>query len=126
MGLIHADLCLKNPRLPALKPMDVKALVDTGSLHLCVPRHVATQLQLEVHDTREVRIADGSLHTVDYVGPIAIYFDNRMCLTGALVLGNEVLLGAVPMEDMDVLISPAKQQLVVNPANPNIAVSVVK
>ena len=43
-----------------------------------------------------------------------------------MVLGDEVLLGVVPMEDMDVLVSPATQTLVVNPANPNIARAIVK
>ena len=53
-------------------------------------------------------------------------FENRACYTGALVLGDEVQLGAVPMEDMDLLISPAKQSLIVNPQIPNIAASVAK
>lgn len=43
-----------------------------------------------------------------------------------MVLGDEVLLGAVPMEDLDVLVSPAKQALIVNPESPNIAMSVAK
>jgi hypothetical protein len=30
------------------------------------------------------------------------------------------------MEDMDVLISPAEQSLIVNPESPNIAMSIVK
>ena len=60
------------------------------------------------------------------MGPVAIRFDNRGCFTGALVFGDEVLLGAVPMEDMDVLVSPATQSLVVNPDSPNIATSVAK
>jgi clan AA aspartic protease len=126
MGLIHADLTLGNPRKMEQSKMTVTALVGTGSLHLCVPQHVVTQLGLEGFDRREVTIADGSIHSVPYVGPVAVHFENRRCLTGALVLGNEILLGAVPMEDMDVVISPARQQLIVNPANPNIACSVVK
>ncbi len=44
----------------------------------------------------------------------------------ALVLGDSVPLGAVPMEDMDVLISPSQQALNVNPESPNIPVSVAK
>lgn len=53
-------------------------------------------------------------------------FENRGCFTGALALGDEVLLGAVPMEDMDVLISSARQTLIVNPESPNIAISIAK
>ena len=53
-------------------------------------------------------------------------FQNRSCFTGALVLGDEVLLGAVPMEDMDLILSPAKQAVMVNPESPNIPSSMAK
>ncbi len=104
----------------------MKSLVDTGSLHSCVPEHVAIQLELEELYKREVTIADGKKHLVPYMGPISIKFKNRGCFTGALVFGDEVLLGAVPMEDMDVLKSTAKQALIINPESQNIAMSVAK
>ncbi|MEK6556873.1 MAG: clan AA aspartic protease [Candidatus Margulisiibacteriota bacterium] len=126
MGLIRADLQLKNPKNSTLQTMNVSALVDTGSLHLCIPETVALQLGLEELYKREVSTADGKEHLCSYVGPIQVSFENRSCFTGALVIGNEVLLGAVPMEDMDILISPAKQMLIVNPESPNIARSIVK
>lgn len=126
MGLITARIELSNPRNSGIKPMTVKSLVDTGSLHLCIPEHVAIQLELEELYKREVTTADGKKHLVPYMGPVVVKFENRGCFTGALVFGDEVLLGAVPMEDMDVLISPAKQALIVNPESPNIAMSVAK
>jgi len=126
MGLINAEIVLGNPRNREINPMTVKALVDTGALHLCIPAHVAIQLELEELYKREVTTADGKKHLCPYVGPIELKFANRGCFTGALVLGDEVLLGAVPMEDMDVVISPAKQMLTVNPESPNIAMSIVK
>ena len=70
--------------------------------------------------------ADERSHVVPYVGPIQIRFQNRTCFTGALVIGESVLLGAVPMEDMDLVISPSRQTVVVNPASPNIPSAVVK
>lgn len=126
MGFIIAAIELSNPRDRNIKPMQVKSLVDTGSLHLCVPEHVAIQLELEELYKREVTTADGKKHLVPYMGPVVVKFENRACFTGALVFGNEVLLGAVPMEDMDVLVSPAKQALIVNPESPNIAMSIAK
>jgi len=126
MGLISADIELSNPRDKNIKPINVKSLVDTGSLHLCVPEHIAIQLELEELYKREVTTADGKKHLVPYMGPIVLKFENRGCFAGALVFGDEVLLGAVPMEDMDVLISPAKQALIVNPESPNIAMSIAK
>jgi clan AA aspartic protease len=124
MGLVFADLELSNARDDALRPMTVRAMVDSGGLHMCLPQHVATQLGLVALDRRTVTTADGAEHLVDYVGPLKVRFENRQCLTGALVLGDQPLLGAIPMEDMDVLIDPARQALAVNPRNPNIPASV--
>jgi clan AA aspartic protease len=126
MGLIKAEIELSNPRDQNIKPIKVKSLVDTGSLHLCIPEHVAIQLELDELYKREVTTADSKKHLVPYMGPIALKFENRGCFTGALVFGDEVLLGAVPMEDMDVMISPAKQALIINPESPNIAMSIAK
>ncbi len=126
MGLIRAKLRLANPRDPALQPMQVTALADTGALHLCVPEHVAVQLNLEELDRREVTVADGTKRSCAYVGPVEVKFGNRACYAGALVMGDEVLLGAVPMEDMDLVLSPARRAITVNPDNPNMAGSIVK
>jgi len=126
MGLVKAQIELSNPRKCDVIPIKTVSLVDTGALHLCIPEHIAIQLKLDELCKREVTTADGKKHLVPYMGPISIKFENRACFTGALVLGNEVLLGAVPMEDMDVLVSPAKQALIVNPESPNIAMSIAK
>jgi clan AA aspartic protease len=125
MGMVFADISLGNPRLTALQPMVVSSLVDSGAYWLCIPEHVQLQLQLDELEKREVTLADGRKQIVPYVGPVQIRFENRMCFTGALVLGTQVLLGAIPMEDMDVLIHPLKQKLIVNPESPNIAAGLV-
>ncbi|MBI1883211.1 MAG: clan AA aspartic protease [Chlamydiae bacterium] len=126
MGYIHAEIQLKNPRLPKLKMVLAKAMVNTGALTLCIPEHVALQLRLEENNKREVTAADGKRHLVSYVGPVEMIFENRHCFVGALVLGDEVLLGAVPMDDMDLIISPAHRKLVVNPESPNFPHALVK
>ena len=126
MGLVQTKIILSNPRNKDLRPIEVKALADTGALHLCIPEHVKIQLELEELDIREVTTADGKKHRCSYVGPIAIKFENRGCFTGALVFGEEVILGAVPKEDMDIIVPPARQTVIVNPESPNIATSVVK
>jgi clan AA aspartic protease len=126
MGLIRTDLTLRNPRDPSLAPLMVRALVDTGALHLCIPAHLAIQLKLDKLEDREVTTADGIKHLCPYVGPIEVHFGNRGCFTGALVLGDEILLGAVPMEDMDLVVSPASRSVTVNPASPNVPSSTAK
>jgi len=126
MGLIRTDITLRNPRDRSLAPLTVKALVDTGALHLCIPEHLAIQLKLERLEEREVTTADGVKRLCAYVGPIELHFGNRGCFTGALVLGDEILLGAVPMEDMDLVVSPATRSVTVNPASPNVPSSTAK
>ena len=126
MGLVNGKILLKNPRLPELAPVDVVALADSGAVHLCIPEHVRIQLKLEAIDNKEVTLADGSKKLVPYVGPIELRFKNRVGFAGALVMGDQVLLGAIPMEDMDLIIIPKTRALDVNPDSPNIASSIVK
>ena len=126
MGLVNAKLNLQNPRLPNLDSVDVVALADSGALHLCIPEHVQIQLQLQTIDSREVALADGSKKLVPCVGPVELHFKNRVGFAGALVIGDQVLLGAIPMEDMDLVIIPKTRTLDINPDSPNIATSIVK
>jgi clan AA aspartic protease len=126
MGLVNADVTLRNPRKPELAPVKVAALADSGSLHLCIPEHVRIQLELEEIDKKEATLADDSRKLVPYVGPIEVRFRNRVGFVGALVMGNQVLLGAIPMEDMDLTVVPSTRSLEVNPSSPNIATSIVK
>ncbi len=126
MGLVYTSLTLSNPVIQELKSITISALVDTGSTYLCIPEHIAYQLQLKEHQKREVTLADGSIRQVPYVGPIQVNFDNRVCFVGAMVLGDSVLLGAVPMEDMDLVVHPKTFSVVVNPNNPNIAHGMAK
>jgi hypothetical protein len=73
-----------------------------------------------------VTLADGSETLIPYVGPVSVRSANRRCFVGALVMGDEVLLGAIPMEDMDLVVSPMRREVTVNPASPNIPSSLAK
>ena len=126
MGLIHASIALSNPRDADLAPLPVRALVDTGAVNLCVPEHVAVQLKLEELEQREVTVADGRHTLVPYVGPVQVRFENRSCFTGAFVLGENVLLGSIPLEDMDLVVNSRLEQVTVNPDSPNIPSAIVK
>jgi hypothetical protein len=83
-------------------------------------------LQLNPIDNKEVTLADGSKKLVPYVGPIELRFKNRVGFVGALVMGDQVLLGAIPMEDMDLVIIPGSRTIDINPNSPNFASSLAK
>ena len=78
MGIITTTVELSNPKLPKLSPLNVSALVDTGAMTICIPQHVAVQLELSEIEQREVTTADERSHVVPYVGPIQIRFQNRL------------------------------------------------
>ena len=126
MGLVNAKIQLRNPRRPELEAVEIDALADTGAVHLCIPQHINIQLGLEEKDTKEVILADGSRKVVPYVGPVELRYENRIGFAGALVMGDEPLLGVIPMEDMDLVVVPRTRQVIVNPLSPNVASSVAK
>jgi clan AA aspartic protease len=139
MGLIYADIELVNSGdlelvrrgyldIDDVKRMHINILVDTGSYMLAINENIQAYLQLPVVEKRRARLADESIVTCDIVAPIEIKFKNRRCSCSAIVLpGNaEPLLGAIPLEDMDVVINPLRQELTVNPESPDIATMTMK
>jgi hypothetical protein len=72
---------------------------------------VRERLQLAQVAEREIIFPDSTKRVVPYVGPVEIRFKNRVCFVGALVIGDKVLLGSIPMEDMDLVVIPRARRL---------------
>lgn len=121
MGLVYSDFTLRNPRKRGLPSKVVRALVDTGANILCIPPALAHELQLDEVEKREVKLADGATHWVPYVGPVQLSFGDRHCFGGALVLGDEVLVGAIALQDLDLVVHPTLEKVTPHPASPQIA-----
>ena len=139
MGLVYADIELINAIDLGLvrrykigedevKRMKVNMLVDTGSVYMCINETVQEQLQLDIIEKRKGQLADGRVVEYDVVGPIEVRFENRRCVVDAMVLpgDNELLLGAIPLEDMDVMVHPYRRELIVNPEHPHFAQMTLK
>ena len=126
MGLIYAEIELINGEDLVLarrnfigedeiKSMRVNMLVDTGSIYMCINENIQEQLQLPILEQRKGQFANGHIVEYDVVGPLEVKFKNRRCTVNAMVLpgDNEPLLGAIPLEDMDVIVHPYRQELIV-------------
>lgn len=111
-----------------IKQVKVKALVDSGAYMLCINENVRAQLDLPIIEKQFGTLADETLIEFDVVGPVEVRFENRSTSVRATVLPGdaEILLGAIPMEDMDVLIDPRGEKLVVNPKHPYVATKHLK
>jgi len=128
MGLIYADLELVSAedvllerrgyiKKEQIKKEIVTALVDSGAYMMCINEHIQAQLDLMKVGTSEAEMADGTILQVDVVGPLIVNFKNRTTSCNAMVLPgeSEVLLGAIPMEDLDVVLVPRLQTIDINP-----------
>ena len=126
MGLTYATLKLTN--LFSRQSVEISALVDTGATFMCVPEEVAIQLGFDITEVSRqvVTLADGHQRKVPKIAPIEIAFGNRTYVTEAVVLGNEALLGVIPMEAMDLIVDPRQQMLIANPQHPNYPVASAK
>lgn len=134
MGLVHAEIEIINGGdlemvrrnfldQDDVKRMTVTMLVDTGAYNLCINEEIQEQLQLPVVEKRKGMLADGSIREYDVVDNVQLRFKNRATTCRAMVLpgSSEPLLGAIPLEDMDVIIHPQRQELIVNPDHPYFA-----
>ena len=138
MGLVYAEIELINGDDLAFQRRDwaytqirrvtTTALVDSGALDLVINEQVQQQLNLPVLDQRTIWLADDTTREVDMVGPVEVHFENRSTIVKAIVLpgAEHVLLGAIPLEGLDVFIDPVQERLVVNPKSPNMGTSQVK
>ncbi len=139
MGLVYADIELINSAdlemarrniigEEEIKRMRLSMLADSGAYMMAINENIQSQLELPFIEKRKAVMADGSVQEFEVVGPVMVKFANRTAVCNAFVLdGNsEPLLGAIPMEEMDVLIHPLRQELIVNPEHPNYAVLKMK
>ena len=134
MGLIYADIELINGDDLALarrymigeeevKRMPLVALVDTGSYMLAINESIQEQLQFPIVEKRKAQLANGHIVECDVVSSVELRFKNRQTTCRAMILpgDSEPFLGSIPLEDMDVLIHPLRQELIVNPEHPYFA-----
>ena len=139
MGLTYASVELINRDDLALvqryiigeeevRRMHVEMLVDSGAYMLAINESIQEQMQFPLVEKRKFELGNGNIVEYDVVASVEVKFKNRRTNWSAVVLAGstEPLLGAIPLEDMDVLIHPYRQELIVNPEHPYFAVMKMK
>ena len=125
MGLVYEDITIKNAgdvtsvrrgyvKEPEIRQISITALVDTGAETLVISEALRQELGLEVVREKKVSLADKSSVLCPVTEAIEIHWKDRSTVAQALVLQetNEVLLGAIPLEGLNVMIDPGNQKLV--------------
>ncbi|GHU23882.1 hypothetical protein FACS1894164_09230 [Spirochaetia bacterium] len=125
MGIVYTEITLKNAgdisavdrgyiTEKQIRHVTVTAMVDTGAGMLIISEKVRAALGLNIRGLREVTLGNNQRERCKLTEPVEVMWKDRLCNCSALVVpGQEgVLLGAIPLEDMDLMVNPAGQELV--------------
>jgi clan AA aspartic protease len=125
MGMVYAEITLKNAGDESdvfrghrnekdIRQTTVTALVDTGAGSLVISEKVCARLGLRIEGERSATLANASRELCKITEPVKIYWKDRFTACPALVIPGtvETLLGAIPLEDMDLIVNPARRELV--------------
>ncbi len=137
MGAVRAKIQLKNaideelvnrgllaPNL--LRQVEIEGLVDTGAVALIIPQKIVEELGLRIRGQRIAQYANGSEESIPFTGPVIVTWEGRETVDEALVVGNEVLIGQVILEKLDLLVDCKNQRLMPNPEHPDYPVAMIK
>jgi len=92
----------------------VMAIADTGAMSLIIPEELFQKLGLTQIGNINANLADGRQLPCKVTSPVIIYWQNRRTTVEAVVIpgAKRVLLGAIPLEGMDLMVDPVNQTLV--------------
>ena len=124
MGIVHAEITLKNSwdvgnankgliNESEIRQTTVRAMVDTGAGTLIINEKLRERLGLEIQGLRRATFANEAKEICKVTEPVEINWKERSSSVRALVVpdSREVLLGAIPLEDMDLIVDPVRQVL---------------
>jgi clan AA aspartic protease len=100
--------------LKEARQVTVNAVVDTGAGTLVISEELRQKLGLELAGTKWAHLANGTEAVCSLTEPVLIRWKERDCACRAVVIpgAEQILLGAIPLEDMDLLVDPVHQCLV--------------
>lgn len=110
----------------AVRRTRIRGVVDSGATRLVLPERVVDQLGLLKRGTVNVRYADGRTATRDLAQGIELSFLDRSSVFNAVVepQRESALIGAIVLEDLDLLVDCTKQQL--RPRDPKQIISEIE
>jgi len=125
MGIVRTEITLKNAidvgtadrgmiKDTEIRQTTVTAVVDTGAITLVINEAIRQKLGLRIKGQRRATLADGVAHDYEVTEPVSVHWKDRESACNAYVVpnANNVLLGAIPLEDMDLIVNPKKLELV--------------
>jgi clan AA aspartic protease len=97
-----------------VRQLTVNALVDTGTWALVINEDIRQKLGLNVKETKEATLAGGIKVPCQTTEFVVVRWKDRETACEAVVLPgeSEILLGVYPLEGMDLMVHPQRQEVV--------------
>ncbi|MBA2606596.1 MAG: clan AA aspartic protease [Acidobacteria bacterium] len=105
---------------------EADALIDTVAVSSVIPENVVKILGLLPRGRRVAEYADGRKDIVELTEPVSFNIIGRETEEGAMVLGDEVIIGQTILEVLDLQVDCRNQKLIPNPAHPDQPVVKIK
>jgi clan AA aspartic protease len=102
-----------------VRQYEADALVDTGAVSLILPSFVVEQLGLRLVGKKNAESGNGSVVTLEVTEPVEVDIAGRTVTLETLMTGNEVLIGQMVLEAIDMQVDCMNQRLIPNPAHPD-------
>jgi clan AA aspartic protease len=125
MGTVYEEIILVNGgdvgmvergfmKEPQVRQITVTALVDTGATNLVIDEATCQKLGLAIRETGTVTVAGGTKEPCKISASVIVRWKDRQTECPAVVLPgeDEVLLGAIPLEGMDLMVNPVERRVV--------------
>jgi clan AA aspartic protease len=99
--------------LKKIRAVTLNAMPDTGAWTLIINEEIRQKLGLTIVEAVDSSLADGSTTQYGLTEPVEIRWKNRRTSQEAVVMpdANDILLGALPLEGMDLYVDPVNQRL---------------
>jgi clan AA aspartic protease len=124
MGTVYAEITLRNAydvakaRDGAISEKEIhsvttRAMVDTGAATLVINEETCRKLDLAITGLRRATLADGAEASYGVTEPVDIHWGDRLTSCRSIVLpgADDILLGVIPLEDLDLIVDPVRQEL---------------
>jgi clan AA aspartic protease len=97
-----------------VRTMTIVAMPDTGAWTLVINEDIRKKLGLAITETSKSTLANGKTDTYDVTEGVGICWKNRSTVLPAVVVpdAKDILLGALPLEAMDLMVDPVHERLV--------------
>jgi len=125
MSIVKTEITLKNSgdvmavergyiTEDKIRSLTVEAVADTGAWTLVIDEDTCKKLGLKLKGPEPGVLADGSTIIYQITEGVEVHWKNRQTVCPALVVpgADDILFGALPMEGMDLIVHPRKEEVV--------------